>query len=984
MHRKAEDKWILSVTYPTFPDIPQIRSLLPLQSCQTGHMTAFTLIDSTTHDSISNGKLQTYHHPSGAVHYHIANDDDHRSFMISFRTLPDDNAGLPHILEHSVLCGSQQFPVRDPFFLMMRRSLQTFMNAMTGGDMTYYPFATQNEQDFFNLLRVYTDAVFKPNLHPLDVAQEGCRIGLDENDNYEFKGVVFNEMKGAMGNADAQLYHAMGEHLLSDTCYRFNSGGEPVAIPDMTREKLAEFHQRFYNPGNCCITTYGHLVVEDMHAVLEPYLQAPSQAHPLPHIQPPSAKEICRSIPVPKQDEPEEVSGNAALVWCWPDTAQTAAIHLGEFIDELLLGHAGAPLRKKLEASGIAQSYAGSGYSSHMRNGLFSIEAKGLHPNKYNELHSFICAALKECIEDGFSQEELDSVLHQLDLENRTIRGDRMPWGLQLCQRIAMGWNVGCDAIAALDINLEPLRQQLQDPQFLPTTLTNLLTENNHRLYITSEADEHFNERQEQALAEKLNQFTQNLTDTDKEALRQQATDLNKRQETPDDPTILPNLQPEDIPSEKKWAESEGYTDDVLIFTPNTNHITHHLAAIPLNNLNQDDRALLGLLVGLIGKVGVGKASFDEHTSTLNSICGGQSGWLDWLNEDSAILFLETRGLSSKAADFIPLLQDTWQHLRFDEHERIQHLIGEALKLRQENIIGQGHSLALSAATRTFSGTGGLSYNSTGMGRYFWLKDVAEQISAGSMQLLCDRVRALHQRLKDAPVLLTHIGNSAAESVAVANAHWPKRLDRSWIAPALPCEAPSATASQALAFTLPAPVNFCAAAYAAPRMCHPDSAILSVTAQYLTDNRLHPLLREQGGAYGGSAGYRSGSGVFAMTSYRDPRLDDTFADMNSSLQWLIDSPIEPHLLNEAILSTIANLDRPGSPAGEARRRWTADLHNRGPELVNTFRSHVLSCTADRMRAVVEEHLLAQTPHQACISSPECIAQSALTWKSISV
>ncbi|MBS9780512.1 MAG: insulinase family protein, partial [Moraxellaceae bacterium] len=227
---------------------------------------SFELVEHRSIEALSLDVLISKHKNTGAMHYHLAHPSDENAFMVGFRTQPMDSKGEAHVLEHTALCGSKKYPVRDPFFSMIKRSLNTFMNAMTASDWTAYPFATQNKKDYFNLLSVYLDATFFPNIHPLDFAQEGIRVELDENDKPQFKGIVFNEMKGAMSGEIDQLYHGLSYHLYPTTTYHYNSGGDPADIPDLTHEDLVEFHKTHYHPSNAVIMSFGNIPVQEVQA----------------------------------------------------------------------------------------------------------------------------------------------------------------------------------------------------------------------------------------------------------------------------------------------------------------------------------------------------------------------------------------------------------------------------------------------------------------------------------------------------------------------------------------------------------------------------------------------------------------------------------------------------------------------------------------------------------------------------------------------
>lgn len=225
---------------------------------------SFELLDTRRIEALDITVLTARHRTTGAMHYHLACQNSENALMIGFATVPMTSRGEAHILEHVVLCGSEKYPVRDPFFSMIKRSLNTFMNAMTASDWTVYPFASQNKKDFFNLLSVYTDAVFFPNIHPLDFAQEGIRIELDDDGKPQYHGIVFNEMKGAMSGEIDQLYYALTPHLFPTTTYHYNSGGDPAEIPKLSHADLVAFHQAHYHPSNAIIMSFGDIAVSDI------------------------------------------------------------------------------------------------------------------------------------------------------------------------------------------------------------------------------------------------------------------------------------------------------------------------------------------------------------------------------------------------------------------------------------------------------------------------------------------------------------------------------------------------------------------------------------------------------------------------------------------------------------------------------------------------------------------------------------------------
>jgi Zn-dependent M16 (insulinase) family peptidase len=961
--------------------------------------------------------LQHYRHPSGAEHFHLANEDEHRAFNVAFRTLPDDSTGLPHILEHLALCGSDRYPVRDPFFMMIRRSLNTFMNAMTGSDMTYYPFASQVEKDFFNLLSIYLDATFAPRLEALDFAQEGWRLepkDAAQRDpapaDWEFKGVVYNEMKGARGNTDALVFEAMGASLAPDTPYRFDSGGDPEVIPELVHADLVDFHARHYAAANACFVTYGRLDPLDLQSRFAPYLAArPGEPIALPPLQPRLDEAQTVDVPVPLEagQDPRDVS-LVRLAWLWGDSSSLRESLLGELLDMLLLGHAAAPLRLALESSGLGRALAWSGFHGIGRNGLFSAGLKGVDPKDYEALPPLVLGVLEEIAGDGFAEGEVEAALHQLELGRRNISGDRFPFGLELAMRTVEAWRTGEDALGFLDMesDLEALRQDALAPAFWQSLIRERLLDNPHRVFLRAQPDPNFNQAQNDAEKARLDARVAALDEKQRAGLLLATANLAARQAQIDDASVLPDLELSDVPAVLRWAEPEAAAPGLTRFDLGTNGILHQVVALPLGGLDAEEVMLLPLLTRAIGELGVGKRDYRQQAARLNALCGGIGAWSDLrghadeLGRMQGWLFLEVSGLARRESEWAGLLAETLRQQRFDEQDRLRELLEQSLAGLQQRVNHSGHEMAQTAAARGFGGAAGLSHELGGLGRLAWLKafERGARADASSIAALGQRLEALLIKIRQAPLRLALIGDAVAEPAVLAN------LDRAWEgferqtgaagsdseasagagvgvgAGVAAIPAPSAFDTRPLAYTTATQVNYCALAFPTVPHAHPDSAALAVAARYLSNNFLHGRLREQGGAYGGRAGFGGKSGLFGITSYRDPRLAATFADMREGLRWMTTAEDDPRLLKEAILGVIGGMDRPASPSGEGRKRFVADLFDFGPERINDYRQRVLATRSEDLRRVTADWLPADGGSSAVITSEAMIAASGLDWE----
>lgn len=940
--------------------------------------------------------LRSYSHPSGARHLHLDCEDAHRAFAVAFRTAPEDDTGLPHILEHLSLCGSRRYPVRDPFFMMLRRSLQTFMNAFTYPDMTCYPFATQVPKDFDNLLSIYLDAVFAPRLDPLDFAQEGWRLEptdarADAPEAWALRGVVFNEMKGSMGNTDARLFDALGRELLDATCYRFNSGGDPEAIPTLAHADLVDYHRRHYGAANACFTTYGAVDLPAFHQRLAPYLaEHPGTPVGAPALQSPAGEARRREVSVPRDpaQDPRDVTC-AVLNWLWGDTARIDAALDAELLDRLLTGHAGAPLTLGLDSSGLGRSSSGTGYMDFLRNGIYCAELKGMDEKDYDRFEPLVFEILESVARNGFASSEVDAAMHQVELARRSIGGDSLPFGLQLCLRCIKAWNHDADPVESLDQDaaIARARDRVADPAYLTDLLRGSLLDNQSRLLLLARADDDFNARMEQRL-DALRDERLAQTDTAERAhLRENARALLARQEAEEDPSVLPDLGLDDVPAERPWAAAEMH-DEVAVFQQRTNGILHSLALLQLPPLTTDELRVLPTLSACIGRLGVGKNDYRSWSATLNATCAdlGASHSFSCGPADTRVrgtLSLEVEGLADRRDDFLGHLPRALAEQRFDEEPRFRELISQALNGMQHRVLASGHTLAASAACRHFGGRSQLGHELYGLGRIPWLRSLLEDPQTAAEVRAAAEV--LLARLRELPLRTTLIGDAALDAVSACNRCWAGWPRAAGAASAIPLqELAPGQAPRPTAFTTATPVNYCALGFRAPPFGDPDAAALAVASQYLRNNVLHPRIREQGGAYGAAARFDPSTCTFIMATYRDPRLGESFADMEHAARWLCDCPADDDLLREAILGVIAGIDAPASPAGEARRRFIGDQLGFGPETHNAFRDAVLAVRTDDLHRVASTHLDPAAAGRAVITAPDRARSACPDWEQVAL
>jgi len=937
-----------------------------------------------------NIRVEEYRHKkTGAQHFHLASQNDENVFLVGLRTVPMDSRGVAHILEHTVLCGSERYPVRDPFFMMIRRSLNTFMNAFTSSDWTAYPFASQNRKDFFNLMDVYLDAVFFSRLHKLDFAQEGHRIEFAEPENPDsdlvFKGVVFNEMKGAMSSPVSTLWQTLTEHLFPTTTYHYNSGGDPEDIPDLSYEQLKEFYRVHYHPSNSVFMTYGNIPAIEHQARFEEralsrfdHLDKEISVADETRFNQPIAVEERYAL---EGDEAKGDKTHIVMGWLLGKSIDLEESLKVQLLSGVLLDDGASPLRHALETTSLGAAPSPlCGVEDSNREISFMCGLEGSKPENAEAMEALVLQVLEEVAENGLPLERVESVLHQLELLQREISGDSYPYGLQLILEALPAAIHRGDPVAVLNLDpvLASLREQIQDPDFIKRLVRELLLDNPHRVRLTLKPDPDLAEERKQREAERLAVIKSGLSDAQKTEIVELSRKLQERQASEDDPDILPKVGLEDVPPELHDVRG----DSVLIadtagryYEQGTNGLVYQQIVAELPELHPELLDYLPLYIDVLPDVGCGDATYLEAQAWQSRVSGGIGANLSLRSEYGDVqngrgfITLGSRALVRNSAEFCRLLQTSFEHARFDEQGRIREIIAQLRARREQSVTGAGHQLAMTAAASGIGSVAALQHRIRGLQGIQWLKQLDDSLSdSRALEQVCARLAMLHEHVVKAERRFLIVGEAdrRAQLLDDANACWRGRE------PATREFSPFSFAPVDQTVTdmwvTSTQVNFCSRAYKTVTSNHPDAPALSVLAGFLRNGFLHTAIREQGGAYGGGAGYDGDNGAFRFYSYRDPRLAETLADFDRSLDWLQSHTHDPRQVEEAILGVIGGIDKPGSPAGEAKKNFYNDLHGRTYDRRRQFRERVLSVTLDDLQRVGATYLDPARASTAVITS----------------
>ncbi|GAA4088220.1 insulinase family protein [Zhongshania borealis] len=935
---------------------------------------SFTLISSEEIPALGVSIAEYQHIKTGASHYHIASDNPENVFLVALRTVPKDSSGVAHILEHTALCGSEKYPVRDPFFMMIRRSLNSFMNAFTSSDWTAYPFASSNRKDFENLLQVYMDAVFFSRLHPLDFAQEGHRLEFKEagnpNSELEFKGVVFNEMKGAMSSISSQLWHTLCKYLFPSTTYHYNSGGEPEDIPDLSYAQLKSFYQSHYHPSNAIFMTFGNIPAAEHQARFEELALARFDALDS-HIEVGDEKRyhapirVQESYPLPAAENKGDKT-HIVVSWLLGKSTQLDTLLEAQLLAGVLLDNSASPLLRALETSTLGSSPSPMcGLEDSMREMVFACGLEGSCASKVDDVEALILDTLREVAENGIAKEDVDAVLHQLELQQREIGGDGYPYGLQLIlTALGSATHRGKPIdLLNLDPALHALRERAAKPDYIKQ-LAQALLDNPHRLTLVMSPDENIQSRIEQAEKQRLAAIKASLNDEQKQAIIDQAVALTKRQALEEDDSILPKVTLADVPLDMPALQSSQAEFGSLPYTSyarGTNGLVYQQLLIALPELDDDELALLAIYTQVLTELGLGDQDYLQVQARQAQVCGGISAYTSMRSDIAdeqklkAYLVLSSKALVRNAGAQTQLMRDTLETLRFDECDRIQDLVSQLKARRESSITGNGHGLAMTAACAGMSPIAKINQALGGLSGIRQLKNLSEQIAAPEeLSKLADQLSAIHSKMLKAERQLLIIAE--ADRIEPLCSELAPLWQDFNATTTSNFSQPAVKEVKKEFWVANSQVNFCAKAYPTVPSEHPDAPVLTVLATYMKNGFLHRVIREQGGAYGGGASQDSNIAAFRFYSYRDPRVVGTLSDFDKSIEWMLNTPVIAQGLEEAILGVVSSIDKPGSPAGEAKQDHHSNVFGRSLAQRRLFRQRVLAVTEADLQRVCERYL----------------------------
>ena len=928
---------------------------------------AYELVHEEYIDDISSCGLILHHKKSGARVCVLSNDDENKVFCAGFRTTPENSTGVPHIIEHTVLNGSKHFPSRDPFMSLVKGSLHTFLNAMTYPDKTIFPVASCNDQDFKNLMHVYLDSVFYPNIYSRReiFMQEGWHYELESpEDELKINGVVYSEMKGALSSPDSVIFENIQQKLYPDNTYGVNSGGDPDHIPELTYEDFLDFHRRYYHPVNSYIYLYGNMDVEERLAWLdENYLshfdkiELDSHIDPQPRWGGVREEEGFYSVGAGDSTEGKSYFGEAYLL---PSLSQTDSAAFEALADSLIYSP-GAPVRQALLDAGLCRDIRG-GLLDQMLEPSFAIVAKEANGSDRARFFETVESTLRRVVKDGIDRNSLLSFINSSEFRWREADFGSMPKGLIYILNSLATWLYNEDApfdALRLDKVYAELRARL-DSRYFEELIEKYILGSDHTLRYTLTPEPGLVDKQDAKLREKLAAYKASLKKEDIDRIVADTKGLREYQSAPpttEELSCIPSLSRSDI---SRKAKPFYNTETTVGGVPAVRHEldTHGVAYIRLyfkaDGIPTELLPCTGLLGAVLGAVDTEKHSYFELSNELGIHTGGVyfdfgtnpvSGKTDEYRFGGSITIY---ALSDKVGRAMELAGEIIGTSKLDDKKRLREIIGEVQSSRLTSISGSGNYYGALRAQSYFSKTAVVNDLLGGIGGYLALKEAATDTDAGADEIIRKLKAAMSFIFRPENLLVS----VAADDEAVAG-----------LASAMPAflsnlrtdEKPTGVSEvvpvkKNEGFMIPSAVNYVTRAGNLFAAGHKYSGVLKVLTNSLRIDYLYQEIRVKGGAYGQSCSFDPVTGNVTFSSYRDPQLRATDEVYRKTADFVRTMAPNEQELTKLIIGTFSSLDFPQTARQVASGSMTAYLSGRKLEDVQREREEALDVTVEELRA----------------------------------
>lgn len=913
------------------------------------------------------------HGPTGAKLLSLVNDDENKVFGITFRTPPEDSTGVAHILEHSVLCGSRRYPVKEPFVELLKGSLQTFLNAFTYPDKTCYPVASQNVTDFYNLIEVYLDAVFHPLLTPEVFGQEGWHYEVAPDGSLSIQGVVYNEMKGAHASPDGLLAEYSQQSLFPDTTYGLDSGGHPRHIPDLTFESFLAFHSRYYHPSNALLFFSGDDDPDRRLEMVDARLRGFGrlQVRSAVAAQPPFAapRRLSRSYPAGQE---RSGAGQAMLTLNWSvgETTDPARNLAWQVLEHLLIEMPSSPLRKALIDSGLGEDLAGTGLEPELRQMFFSTGLRGMREEDAPRVEAVVRETLATLARDGIPGDLVEASLNSVEFRLRERNSGRFPRGLAYMLQALTFWLHAADPLAplAFEALLKSLKSRLAEGgRVFEELIRGDLLDNPHHSILLLTPDPSLGQRMQEEEEERLKRARGRLDANGLQNLRDQAARLRAWQEAPDSPEALASipcltradLDPENKPVPKVVLDQGPGL--MLFHDQFTSGIVYLDLGLDLRRLPPEDLPLAALLAKALVEIGTQREDFASFATRISRKTGGI--WPETFisarlrptggasaEDPEARVFLRGKAMARHVPDLLDIFQDMLLIPDLGNRQRFMQLLLEEKAGFERMLVPRGHLLVNSRLRAGFSVAEWASEQLGGISFLSFLRGLITKVEQD-----WDAVRA---RLQDCLVCLLDRGSLVLNVTTEEDIFTAARQQFANFLDSIPEGRSDAAWSPDLArdwegLVVPAPVNYVGKGLRVDRDLPCSLGAAMVIVRYLRTAWLWDQVRVKGGAYGAFCLFDALGKGLTMVSYRDPHIGRTLDAFDASAGYLRALKPSEEELNKAVVGAVGDLDAHLLPDARGHMSLRRHLTGQDEAFRQQIRDEVLACGAREFEAFAE-------------------------------
>ena len=917
-------------------------------------------------DEINGTAYEMKHEKSGARLIYIDSPDSNKVFNIAFRTTPHNSTGVAHIMEHSVLCGSRKFPLKEPFVELVKGSLNTFLNAMTYPDKTMYPVASKNDKDFHNLMDVYLDAVFYPRVREDAeiVMQEGWHYELENaDDELTYKGVVFNEMKGVYSSPDSVLERQMMRELFPDTTYGVDSGGDPDYITDLTYEEFQEFYRVHYHPSNSYIFLYGDMNIEEQLAFLnDEYLSHfdAIDVHTEVALQAPFTEGKVVSYPYSVgSEEPTDNRTLHSFAYVLPDVTPEHSLAF-EVLTHALLTSPAAPLKQALVKAGIGSDISGY-YLDSIRQPMWTVQATGSNLDKQADLQRIVESTLQELCDKGLDKELLEASLNSIEFALRESDFGGRPIGLAYIIRMMDNWLYDNDSLELLHYEeaLANIRKGLAGTYFEDLIRHSILN-NNHKVLVSIYPERGLQERKDAEVKEHLANVKANMTSEEIEAIVEQTKRLKIRQETPDSDEALasiPLLELSDLnPNIEAVERRESKIGNTTVhFVPTfTKGINYVGLYFKLNCLTEEELFYADILSDILGRIDTSERGYEALAKDINMNLGGLSSDITAISKDgkrdefTPLMIVRAKALHSKLPDLCRLINEVVKKADYSDDQRLTELVQESKAIWDNEAFRRGNSIVSQRVMAQVSAVGKFRDNGN-LGYYQKISELASNPAA--LPLLPEKLAEVARKIFRANNVDIMFVGEEGELEAFENLMKP--FVETWDTTELSNDVLQITRlSGNDGIVTAGKVQYVAQGGNFIDHGFKHVGPMSVLETILRYEYLWIRIRVQGGAYGAFANfYDDGNMIFC--SYRDPNLLETLNVYKELPQYLRDFTLTDREMRKYIIGTMSSLDLPMTPALRGPRAMGMYFSGAKLEDKVEFRKQVIACKPEDIVALAD-------------------------------